>query len=318
MIKNRWRELWSARRYDLGAFAVLTLFFLIFFQPALFHGKSFVTRVDTAEWAHERPDVRPIVRHSLAPVFAGSPGDAANTYTKYNFISRLALDKRLTVDQIEISNVSKNVVLIINKATLFDSATKLSMPLPHYDLNKWKAVYDDGGAAILRNERALPRAWLVAEAEAVDGEEALRRIRGQGEAFDPRRTALLEVQPHNLPALPGGPISPNASARIVAYENNRLVIETAAEAASVLVVSEINYPGWIATIDDAPAPIHTADFLLRGIVLPTGSHRVEMRYTAPAARNGAFISIFALVLIGVLAAYERKNELAADSGLTRI
>jgi len=66
--------------------------------------------------------------------------------------------------------------VILNKATLFDSRTNFSMPLPHYDLNKWKPVYDDGGAQILRNERALPRAWLVAEAEAVDGEEALRRI----------------------------------------------------------------------------------------------------------------------------------------------
>ncbi len=263
---------------------------------------------DTAEWAHERPDVRPIVRHSLAPIFDGSPGDAGNTYTKYNFISRQALGERLTVDHIGISNVSKNVVLILNKATLFDSATNFSMPLPHYDLNKWKPVYDDGGATILRNERALPRAWLVAEAEAVDGEEALRRIRGQGEAFDPRRTALLEIQPRNLPALPGGLISPAAFARIVQYENNRLVIETAAEAASVLVVSEINYPGWIATVDGANAPVHTADFLLRGIVLPAGSHRVEMRYTAPGARNGAVISILTILLIGALALYERRRD----------
>ena len=185
-----------------------------------------------AEWAHERPDVRPIVRHSLAPVFSDSPGDAGNTFTKYNYVSRLALSDRLPIDHLEISNVSDKVVLILNKATLFDSATQFSMPLPHYDLNKWKAVYDDGKAMILRNESALPRAWLVAEAEAVDGEEALNRIRGQGKGFDPRRTALLEIQPRYLPALPGGPISFDASARVVIYESNRLVIETAADTAS--------------------------------------------------------------------------------------
>src|SRR6266567_2799082 len=43
LTQNRLSELWRARRYDLGAFSVLTLFFLIFFQPALFHGKFFVT-----------------------------------------------------------------------------------------------------------------------------------------------------------------------------------------------------------------------------------------------------------------------------------
>lgn len=263
--------------------------------------------IDTAEWAHDRPDVRSIVRHSLARVFSASPGDA--TFSRYNFISRLPFDLRMTVDHLEIQNVTKKVVLILNKATLFDSATNFSMPLPHYDLNKWKPVYADGGAQILRNERALPRAWLVAEAESIDGEEALARIRGQGGAFDPKRTALLEIQPQNLPSLPGGPISRSASARVVAYENNRLVIETVADTAAVLVVSEVNYPGWIATIDGARAPIHTADFLLRGVILPAGSHRMEMRYTAPAARNGALISLASLIFLAALGVREKQKAI---------
>jgi hypothetical protein len=261
--------------------------------------------VDTAEWAHDHADVKPIVRHSLAPVFESTINEAGES--AYRFIARVPLDAPVQVDRIEITNISSRVILIVSRATLFDSANKFSMPLPHYDLNKWAPVYDRESALVLRNKQALPRAWLVAEAESLDGEEALRRIRGEGAAFDPRRTALLEIQPRNLPALPGGPISPGAAARIVAYENNRLVIETAAETASVLVVSEINYPGWIATIDGAKAPIHTTDFLLRGIVLPAGSHRVEMRYTAPAARNGALISVSTILLIGALAFYERRR-----------
>lgn len=261
--------------------------------------------IDTAEWAHDRPDVREIVRHSLARVFTGSPGETS----RYTFLARLPLGPPLRVDHLEIVNVSKVVVVILNKATLFDSASNFSMPLPHYDLEKWRPVYDDGGAQILRNERALPRAWLVAEAEAVGGEAALSRIRGQGAPFDPRRTALLEIQPGNLPALPGGVISPAAAARVLAHENNRVLIETAADTAAVLVVSEINYPGWIATIDDRPAAIYTADFLLRGIVLTAGTHRVEMRYTAPAARNGALISAFTILLIGGLATYDKLRRI---------
>jgi len=264
--------------------------------------------VDTAEFAHDRPDVLPIVRHKLAKIFNRSPGDAANSYTKYTFITRLALGERLPSDHIEITNVSRTVVIVLNKASLFDSTTNFSMPLPHYDLEKWKPVYDDGNTQVLRNERALPRVWLVAEAEAVDGEEALSRIRGQGAPFDPRRTALLEVQPGNLPALPRGRVSSSAGALITGYENNRIEIETSAETASVLIVGEINYPGWVATVDGAPAPIHSADFLLRGIALPAGLHRVEMRYTAPAARNGAFISGFTILLLVGLALYERRRK----------
>jgi hypothetical protein len=175
--------------------------------------------IETAEWAHDRANVRPTVRHSLAPVFTGTPGEGSD----YRFFARLPLGEHTLIDHLEIVNVSKRVVLILNKATLFDSRTNSSMPLPHYDLNKWKPVYDEGGAQILRNERALPRAWLVAEAEAVDGEEALRRIRGQGAAFDPRRTALMEIPASGLPALPGGPISATATTKIVSYQNNSIV-----------------------------------------------------------------------------------------------
>src|SRR5207248_7826619 len=114
-----------------------------------------------------------------------------------------------------------------------------------------------------------PRAWLVTSAEAVDGEEALHRIRGESQVvFDPRRTALLEVKPEELPALPSSD-APDASmqARIVSYEPTRLLIETEAATPTVLVVSEIFYPGWTATVDGHPARIQLADYLLRGVVL---------------------------------------------------
>jgi len=158
------------------------------------------------------------------------------------------------------------------------------------------------------------RAWLVAEAEAVDGEEALRRIRGEsGIDFDPRRTALLEVRPEDLPQLPGGVVAPNSSARITRYEANRLQIETNAPTATVLVVSEIFYPGWVATIDGQPARINVADYLLRGIALPAGQHHVEMHYAAPAARTGAIVTGFTLCLIAGLGIYTwRKREGRSD------
>jgi len=179
-------------------------------------------------------------------------------------------------------------------------------PLP--DTQRWQPVYDRDGAIILRNHRALPRVWLVGEAEAVDGEEALRRIRGESrQLFDPRRTALLEVSPQALPALPGGTLSENATARLAVYEPNRLVIETSADQPSVLVVSEMNYPQWEAWLDGVKAPIYTANYLLRGVTLPGGSHRVEMRYTAPAARRGAWVSIFTLLLIGMIAIRARRT-----------
>jgi hypothetical protein len=269
--------------------------------------------VNTAEWAHERSNVRESVRHSLAPVFSTAAADTNDAEPAYRFIARFPLGARMRVDHIEIANVSQRIVLLLSKATLFDSRTKFSMPLPHYDLEKWRPLYDQNGVLVLRNEKALPRVWLVAEAEAVDAEEALRRIRGQGRDFDPQRTVLLEVQSRDLPLLPGGQISSAATARVAAYESNRMVIDTTADSAAVLVVSEVNYPGWVATVDGQSAPIHTADFLLRGVTLPAGSHRIEMRYTAPAARKGALISVFTILVLGALIVYARRTDLRSTS-----
>jgi hypothetical protein len=262
---------------------------------------------DTAEWAHDRPDVLSAIRHSLAPIFDSFPGDEAQTFAAHRYWTRIPLGERLSLERIEVINVSPAAQLALWKATLYDSASGFSMPLPHYDLSRWEPAYEKDGVQIIRNRRALPRAWLVTEAEAVDGEEALRRIRGESEqAFDPSRTALLEVAQSELPPLPGGALSKDARARVVVSESNRLVIETSAPTPSVLVVSEMNYPGWEAVIDGQQAKIHAADFLLRGIALPAGAHRVEMRYLAPGARSGAIISLTTLLGMVLMGAAARR------------
>jgi Bacterial membrane protein YfhO len=263
---------------------------------------------DTAEWAHERSDVRSQVRHRLAPIFDSHPtGEQGEEFTYYRYYTRIPLDERVQIVRAEIENVSPVAFITIWKASYYDSLDHFSMPLPHYDLQKWQAVYDYDDVTILRNRNVLPRLWLVAEAEAVDAEQALQRIRGEGERpFDPKRTALMEVAPDKLPSLPGGAVSANSSARFVSYENDRLVIETTADTATVLVLSEIDYPGWVATIDGVVTPIYATDYLLRGIALPAGQHRVELHYAAPAARTGAIISSITLLLLAGIAIYARQ------------
>lgn len=267
--------------------------------------------IDTAEWAHERPDVRAVVPHKLAPVFSTQAGDARASFQAYRYWSMLQLDEPLKVDRIELTNLTPRVALALSKATLYDTGTDRSVELTTdtqqltvpVDPAHWQPVYRANDTLILHNLRALPRAWLVGAAEAVDGEEALKRIRGESmHEFDPRRTALLEVRPEQLPALPNAPLSDNAAAH-VAYQTNGLTIETQAQTPALLVVSEMNYPGWVATVDGARTEIYVTDYLLRSVFVPAGAHRVAMRYTAPALRNGAIISALTLLLMLTLACY---------------
>ncbi|MCA1568435.1 MAG: YfhO family protein [Acidobacteria bacterium] len=275
-------------------------------------GATFVERdiragIETAEWAHERPDVRPIIQHTLAPIFEAHPGDESDSFKAHRYLAILPLGARGRVEKIEITSLTQGAPLAVWKATLYDSAGKSATPLSPAASEGWRTVYLKDNTLILENRRALPRAWLVTAAEAVDGEEALRRIRGESaHEFDPRRTALLEVAPAELPALTGGELGDGSGARITTYEPNRLVIETQAGEPTVLVLSENTYPGWEATVDGKAARIETADYLLRAVALPAGAHRVEMRYTAPAARNGAIISALTLLALCGLTIYDRR------------
>lgn len=268
---------------------------------------------ETAEWAHDRPDVKAMIRHQSAPVFDRQAGDLQNSYQANRYFAQILFDERLRVRRIEVVNVSDHVSLALWAATLRDSVTGKAETLSRRLLNvqehpeRWRTEHGLQDLLILRNLRACPRAWLVAEAEAVSSEEALRRILGESK-FDPSRVALLEVNSNQLPQLPGGPVATNSGARVLEYRANRLLVETDAPTATVLVLSEIFYPGWEATIDGKPAQIFVTDYLLRGVALPAGRHRIEMIYRPPAARKGAIISIAMLVVLAGLASYLKRRR----------
>jgi hypothetical protein len=256
--------------------------------------------VDTAEWAHERADVKPVIRHSLPRVFARLPGDEQNSFPAYRYWTKLDLGEKTAVDRIEIRSQVEIATLSIWRAALYDSSGHGAFPLARRLPDHWSKMYDQDDVQIYENPRAMPRAWLVPRVETVSAEEALRRIRGESEqAFDPREVALVEPDDRVKISFPQDKFDSPAEARIISYEPNRLAIETVSNKRAALVVSEVNYPGWEATIDGRPTTIFNTNYLLRGVIAPEGRHRVEMRYTAPAARRGAIISALTLLaLIG--------------------
>ncbi|MFN0111588.1 MAG: YfhO family protein [Blastocatellia bacterium] len=271
---------------------------------------------DTAEWAHERADVKAKIKHGLPPIFDSRPGDAENSFPSLRYLKRISFGSQLHVTRVEMVSLLNDADIGFWHATLFDSASRKSTQLRPLDPTRWQTIYAKNDVMVARNNQALPRAWLATEAEALDGTQIWRRIRGLPDpktrlikVFDPRRTALMEIEPTKLPQLPGGELAPDAYARIVGYESNRLAIETNSDKPAVLVVSEIHYPGWVAMLDGQKTPIHKTDFLLRGVIVPAGKHTVEMSYRAPQARNGAIISLLTLAFIGWIGFRNRRAKI---------
>ena len=65
---------------------------------------------------------------------------------------------------------------------------------------------------------------------------------------------------------------------VISYASSAVVLRTQSRVTSLLVASESWYPGWEARIDGRPAPLYPTDVAFRGIVIPPGEHRVEMKF----------------------------------------
>ena len=63
---------------------------------------------------------------------------------------------------------------------------------------------------------------------------------------------------------------------------------------SLLVVSEVFYPGWKATVNGQAAEIHKTDGALRGILVPAGFSHVVMKYSPASFYVGIGLTLLAM------------------------
>jgi hypothetical protein len=158
-----------------------------------------------------------------------------------------------------------------------------------------RVAYRGKDAIIYRNERALPRLFLVGRQQVIpDADAQLRAVTHP--RFDGRRVAVTE---HRLPGLAegAGGAPPVGSARFERYDPDRVVARSRADRRSLLVLSDVHYPGWKARVDGRDAPLERVDYLLRGVVVPAGTHRVEFRYEPVSWRAGWIISVLGLLAV---------------------
>jgi hypothetical protein len=65
-----------------------------------------------------------------------------------------------------------------------------------------------------------------------------------------------------------------------------------------VVLSDVFYPGWTATLDDQPAQLYPANFAFRAVLVPPGEHRVTFTFEPLVWRAG--IGIGAITLLGLI------------------
>jgi Bacterial membrane protein YfhO len=174
---------------------------------------------------------------------------------------------------------------------------------PELEVDGLRPVYSGPDARVYGNKEALPRAWVVGDERVVDGEEAALDAVGAA-SWDPRREAIVE-QPVEVDG--GG-----GTARIASYEPEEVVVEAESRGAGLLVLSDLHYPGWKAEVDGHEVDIERVNYLMRGIPLEPGTHRVEFQYEPLSWRIGWILSLAGLLVMAALLVSKEGQTLASD------
>ncbi len=195
------------------------------------------------------------------------------------------------LDVRQLSPTALNVLSLLGARLIVLEPSDRSQPLG------LRQVYDGPDARIVRNPRALPRVFIAPSVRVVaDERAALTAIATPG--FNPRRTAIVERGAPRVPAL-DRTLAMLSRAHVTQDDNARVAITATLLRRSLVVLDDNLAPGWSVSVDDRSAPIVRVDSVLRGVVVPAGTHTVTWSYTVPGLHAGLALSgVGAIALLG--------------------
>ncbi len=165
---------------------------------------------------------------------------------------------------------------------------------------------------IFENINVLPRAWLVRGFRVLDDEGQLKVIRGEEAGFNPEEIALIAPdQATGLAELPAVSSLSDSVGTVTITERvaGTIVVDVETDQAAMLVLSEISGPGWKARVDGRDEGIRRVNYLLRGLEVPAGRHRVQVWYEPASLKVGSGLTLVsALLMVGLLIVRRRVGR----------
>lgn len=159
----------------------------------------------------------------------------------------------------------------------------------------WPVYLDNPLVDIHLNTRSLNRIWLVYRTQPVSDLGAAYQVVLDPE-FAPEQVATVEKGPW----LDG---TGSATLEALVYTPNRISVTVNTTAPVLLVLSDLLYPGWTATVDGQATPIYRTDGLFRGVMIPAGTHALVMRFFPVSLRLGlgaAGMALWGLLFTAVI------------------
>ena len=192
---------------------------------------------------------------------------------------------------------------------------------------------------IQRNEQELPRAWVVHRVRPVKRLVGLSRESRKAAAeeilyandrlwsdatkvsFDPRQIAWVteDDMPEVGLKLSNRLPTPSETVKVTYPTPLQAVLDVTLESTGLVVLADVNYPGWQLTIDGQPAKIYRVNQLMRGALVPPKQHRLVFTFSPRSFWIGLIVSavgLCALLLGGICCARRPVDPmLSAAAGL---
>jgi len=146
---------------------------------------------------------------------------------------------------------------------------KYILSLSALDSPKLVKVFQEGQTITYENKNVLPRAFFARSIKLSKSKEE-----SIGMLFDPSinltQTGIVENGDEEL-----NTVWSVGSAKIIQYSANKIIIDTRNKGAGFLILTDTFYPTWKASVDNKLVKIHIVDYNFRGVVVPSGTHRIE-------------------------------------------
>jgi hypothetical protein len=148
--------------------------------------------------------------------------------------------------------------------------------LPTLNMMNTKYVITGNMASdTIPNPDALGNAWFV---KGIEFKKGPRAVMDHLTYFNPKDTAVMDEQ-DKIDALAGLQVDSNASIQLVNNKNDELNYTATTNAKQLAVFSEIYYKdGWKAYVDEKETPIVKVNYVLRGLVIPAGDHKIRFEF----------------------------------------
>lgn len=137
------------------------------------------------------------------------------------------------------------------------------------DNPNFKFVFSDGTLLVYKNLKALPRVYFVKQTVQANSNQEAIDLMFKLNLSD---SAVVENSDFNKNWSTG-------SASFKNYSPDKIEIETNNKSEGFLVFTDAFYPSWHATIDGKETKIYLTDYNFRGIVVPSGNHKIEFYTT---------------------------------------